>query len=68
VTSREVPEGSKLNFQMALNINHRSEMFNRKTGGRQSGTDEKEAANKSVGCLRMVDDEGRVIRPALEER
>jgi hypothetical protein len=67
VPFREVLEGAILNFSLTLNIKHRSEMFNRKTEGRESGTDGKKAANNPAGCLRMVDDEGRIIRPELEE-
>jgi hypothetical protein len=53
---------------MTLNIKQQSEMFNRKTGGKRIRTDGKKAANNPAGCPRIVDNEGRVIRPALEER
>lgn len=51
---------------MVLNIRHQSEMFNRKRG--KPGRTKKKAANNPAGCLRMVDDKDRAIRPALAGR
>jgi hypothetical protein len=59
---------ANLGFSMVLNIRHQSERFNRKSEGRKTGPDGRKAANNPAGCLRMVDDEDRGIRPALEER